>query len=511
MKHQVPIVLAALSLAACTLDPAYHAPFLPTASQYPSQDAAYQEDAAHQSGAPAAAPAALLGWRAVFTDPRLQALIALALQNNRDLRVAIFNVAASQSSFRAQRAELFPAINADTDATLEGLSTSAAEPELAQSSGSTIPTQAKHSTYREYSAGIGFASYELDMFGRVRSLTRSQYQQYLSEADTRRSVQISVVAEVANDYITLLADQDELKLAQATAQSQARLVGLTQAMFDQGVSSQLNLFEAQTGEDTATASVARYQRQVAQDENALTLVVGTPLPANLPPGADLAAEGIMADLPDGLPSDLLSRRPDVMAAEHTLLAANAQIGAARAAFFPSISLTGNGGLASASLNKLFDSAAQTWTFAPQVTIPIFTWGQNQANLDNATAEKNVDLARYENTIQTAFREVSDGLAARGTYLDQLAAQQADVDAFSGAYQLAELRYRTGADTYESALETQQSLFSAQQTLISLKAEQLQNLVTLYEALGGGWYATTPAPAAIAAAAPVAQPPARQLD
>jgi multidrug efflux system outer membrane protein len=354
------------------------------------------------------------------------------------------------------------------------------------------PISSTHYTSHLYSASLGFTSYELDLFGRIRSLTRAQYQTFLSQVETRRSTQISLVAEVANDDITLLADQEQLKLANQTLEAQGKSYALSKALFDQGTSTLLALREAETTVDTAKASVAQYTRQVAQDENALTLVVGAPIPDDLPPGGDLATESIMADLPAGVPSSLLTQRPDIMAAEHTLLAENAQIGAARAAFFPSISLTGSGGVESVTLNKLFTPAAELWTFAPQITLPIFSGGENRANLDYAKVEKRIEIANYEKTIQTAFREVSDGLAARGTYLDQLAAEQQLVDAYADAYRLSTMRFQAGVDTYLSALTTQQSLFQSEQTLVSLKAAQLQNLVTLYKALGGGWYAATQA-------------------
>jgi multidrug efflux system outer membrane protein len=302
---------------------------------------------------------------------------------------------------------------------------------------------------------------------------------------------VSLVAEVANDYITLLADQEQLVVASDTLRAQNQSYGLTQAMFDAGATTMLSLREAETTVDSAQSTVAQYTRQVALDDNALTLDVGAVIPADLPPPEDLVHQGIMAEIPAGLPSDLLTQRPDIIAAEHTLLSANAQIGAARAAFFPSIALTASGGVASATLSKLFTPAAETWTFAPTITIPIFTWEQNQANLDYAKVEKRIDIATYEQTIQTAFREVADGLAARGTYLDQLASQQALVRASAEAYHLADLRFRVGSDSFIETLTTQQALFQSEQTLISTKAAQLQNLVILYKALGGGWYADTP--------------------
>lgn len=486
MPGLAPLSLALLSLAGCTLDPAYHRPALPVASQYPSAAAAYQSDRAHQPAEPSPIPADLVGWRQVFTDPRLQALIALSLENNRDLRIAILNIAASQAQFLSERANLFPLIDATTTATLEGYPSVNAEPLSAPPASS----DAVHTTTYTYGANLGFTAFELDVFGSIRSKTRSQLQLYFSQIETRRSTQISLVAEVANDYVTLLADEEQLTIAQQTLVAQTRSFAITNAMFENGTTTLLSLREAQTTVDTAKASVAQYTRQVAQDENALTLVVGTPIPDDLPAGRDLVHQDIMADLPAGLPSSLLTQRPDIMAAEHTLLSANALIGAARAAFFPSITLTASGGVASNTLNELFTPAGETWLFEPTITVPIFTWEQNQANLDYAKIQKRIDIATYEKTIQTAFHEVADGLAARGTYLDQLAAQQELVDAYSDAYRIALLRFRAGADGYLPTLDTQQSLFSAEQTMVSLKEAQLQNLVTLYKALGGGWYADT---------------------
>jgi multidrug efflux system outer membrane protein len=486
MRRALSIGVAAWGLAGCTLDPQYTRPGLPTSPTYPSAGAAYQSDRAHEPAAgPGATPADLIGWREVFTDPRLQALIVLALANNRDLRVAILNIAASQAQFREQRSALFPTIDATTDATIEDPPATSAVPEA----GEAINNE--HVVSRLYSAGLGFTSYELDLFGHIRSLARAQYQAYLSEIETRRSTQISLVAEVANDYITLVADQEQLRLASQTVDAQASSYALSRAMFNQGAATRLALREAETTVDTAKASVAQYIRQVAQDDNALILAVGAPIPDDLPAGRDLVNQGIMANLPAGVPSSLLTQRPDIMAAEHTLLASNAQIGAARAAFFPSISLTASGGVESVALTNLFSPAAAMWSFAPQITLPIFSGGENRANLDYAKVEKRIDIAEYEKTIETAFREVSDGLAARGTYLDQLAAEQSLVAAYQDAYRLADMRFRAGVDSFLTTLTTQQSLFESQQTLVSLKAAQLQNLVTLYKALGGGWYDVTP--------------------
>ncbi len=410
-------------------------------------------------------------------------MIRIALQNNRDLRVAVANIGAAQGLFKAQGGALFPAIAATGSADILGEPTTTALP-LTGGLGSG------HETVRIYSAGIGFTKYELDLFGRLRSLTRAQYELLMNAVHTRWSVQISVVAAVGNAYITLLADEAQLGVARQTLDLQGRSYALTKALFNRGATNLLTLAQAETTVDTARASVAQFVRQVAQDKNALTLVVGAPLPETLPPGRDLLTQDIMSNLPAGLPSRLLTHRPDIMAAEHTLLSDNALIGAARAAFFPQITLTASGGLQSNILHRLFTAGAETWTFSPNVTIPIFTWGSNEGLLENAKFVQQADLAAYEKTIQTAFREVSDALAARGTYLDQLAAQDQLVKSNRTAYQIADLRFRTGTDDFLATLQAQQALFKAQQDLIALKALQLQNLIALYKALGGGWYDTT---------------------
>ncbi len=284
----------------------------------------------------------------------------------------------------------------------------------------------------------------------------------------------------------MLADQELLRLTQNTLDSQQGSFKLTQMSYDGGIATGLDLRQAQVSVETARANLAQYTRQVAQDQNALVQLIGAPLPADLPSGSGLDEQQLLADLSAGLPSDLLTRRPDILAAEHNLLAANASIGAARAAFFPSITLTGSYGTASSQLSGLFDHGSTAWTFSPQISVPIFNAGANIANLDLANIEKNIYIAQYQQTIQTAFREVSDALAGRGTLDSQIAADQALVDATSDSYKLSDMRFRNGVDNYLSVLDSQRSLYSAQQTLISVKLARLQNLVTLYKALGGGW-------------------------
>jgi multidrug efflux system outer membrane protein len=477
-------------LGGCSLIPDYHRPDLPVAARYP--------DAGKGANLPpeqAKLSADAIGWRDFFTDPRLQSLIDIALRNNRDLRVAALNVAAAQAQYRVQRSDLFPQISASPVAELGALPGSATVPTGTTGVGSAgsantvsnvISTGPQRIPYHFYDVGVGFTSYELDLFGRLRSMTSQAFQQYLSQSETAHSSQISLVAEVAGAYLSVLADQDLLKVTQDTLAAERASYDLTDALFKQGSTTLLSLRQSETALDTARANLAQYTRQEAQDENALVLLLGEPMPADLPAGRGLDEQGLLSDLPAGLPSDLLFRRPDVVAAEHSLIAANANIGAARAAFFPSISLTASGGVAGSQLNRLFTGAGTIWSFQPQITIPIFTAGQNQAELDLAKVQKNIQVAQYQKTIQTAFREVSDALAARATYGNQVKAQQQLVDAAADSLRLSTMLFRSGVENYLPVLTAQQSLYSAQQTLLNLKQAQLTNLVTLYKALGGGW-------------------------
>jgi multidrug efflux system outer membrane protein len=496
MKHLFLAAPVVVALGGCSLIPDYMRPGLPVAPTYPTEDA-YKGP--NQSPSQAVVSADAIGWRDFFTDPRLQSLIDAALRNNRDLRVAALNVAAAQAQYRVQRSDLFPQINGSALGEFGSLPESSAIPTSGSgvgTAGSTssssgpntevIPTGPEHVSYRYYSVGVGFTSFELDVFGRLRSLTSQAFEQDLGYAETARSTQISLVAEVASGYLSILADQELLKITRETLTSETDNLNLTNMMFKHGTTTLLSVRQSETAVDTARANLSQYTRQAAQDENALVLLLGEPLPADLPTGRGLDQQDLLSDLPAGLPSDLLFRRPDVVAAEHNLIAANANIGAARAAFFPSISLTGSGGVAGSQLNKLFTSAGTTWSFEPTINIPIFTAGQNQGNLDLAKAQKNIQVAQYEKTIQTAFREVSDALAARSTYIDQVRSQQQLVDAAADSVRLSSMLFRAGVDNYLPVLTAQQTLYSAQETLLSLKQAQLANLVTLYKALGGGW-------------------------
>jgi len=483
-KPLLPVLCAAaLSILGCTLEPRYQRPEAAIAPQWP-------EPPAPQSVEPAATAASDIGWRDFFADATLQKLIELALQHNPDARVAELNIAAARAQYQIQRASLFPAIAANGFGEFEKYPASVAT--LASSGGSTggtatgTPPASGSNVFRYYDVGLGFTSYEIDLFGKIRSLDRERLQQYLGYVETRRSAQISVVAEVANAYLTLLADNALLKITRDTLDSQQDSLKLVQMSFEGGVATALDFHQAQTTVATAQANLAQYERQVAQDQDALVVLLGVPLPADLLRNGELDSEKLLTDLPAGMPSDVLTRRPDILAAEHNLIAANANIGAARAAFFPSISLTGTFGTASTQLSGLFKGGSTTWTFAPQISVPIFSGGANVAGLHLANAQKDILTTQYEQSIQSAFREVADALAGRSTLDRQLAATQALVDASAESYRLSSMRFSNGVDNYLAVLDSQRLLFSAQQSLVDIKLARLENLVTLYKALGGGW-------------------------
>jgi len=464
-----PLALAVSTLlAGCSLMPAYERPAAPVPAQFDGAGA--QADA--QS-----VPVADIGWRAVFTDPKLQQVIELALDNNRDLRVAALNIDQAWAQYRVQRADLAPGVD------LGGSGNGSRTPGDLSATGQPLVA---HS----YSATLGISAYELDLFGRVRSLKEQALQQFLSTTEAQRSTHISLIAQVATAYLTLAADQDLLRLAQDTLTSQGESYRLQQRSFELGAASALTLRQAQTTVESARVDVERYTAQVAQDRNALRLLAGTEVPSDLLPTAlpDSASAdaNILASIPAGLPSELLQRRPDILQAERTLQAANANIGAARAAFYPSISLTASAGSASAGLSGLFKGGSGSWSFAPSISLPIFDGGRNRANLDVAKVQRDIDVATYEKAIQTAFREVSDALAERGTLGRQLQAQQALVDASADSYRLSQARFERGVDSYLGALDAQRTLYSAEQTLIDTRLSRFTNLVTFYKALGGGW-------------------------
>jgi multidrug efflux system outer membrane protein len=411
-----------------------------------------------------------VGWHEFYLDERLQKVIGLALKNNRDLRVAALNIERARGLYRIQRAALFPAVNASGDLSEEKL------PNFLSPTGKAM-------TLRYYDAGLGISSWEIDFFGRIRSLKESSLEQYLATEQALRSAQISLMAEVASVYLTYAADGENLKLAQSTLAARLATYNLIQRRFDVGASSALDLRQAQTTVEAARVDVAGYTRLVALDENALNLLVGAPVPPELLP-AELNAVTPPKDISPGLASDQLLRRPDILQAENQLKAANANIGAARAAFFPRISLTSSIGTSSMELSGLFKAGSGVWAFAPDITLPIFDAGSRFASLKVAKADRDIFLAQYEKAIQTAFREVADALAQRGTLGDQIAAQESLVEASAETYSLSNARYMQGIDSYLAVLDAQRSLYAAQQGLITLRLAKLNNMVTLYKALGG---------------------------
>ncbi|MBU9598126.1 efflux transporter outer membrane subunit [Burkholderia multivorans] len=465
---------AAMLAAGCTLAPTYERPVAPVATTFP-HGAAYDSPPATQRSAGGYA-AVDIGWREFFADPRLQRLIELALQNNRDLRVAALKVEEARAQYRIQRAALIPTLEAD------GTGTRSRTPkDLSYTGRATVSG--------DYEVAAG-AAWELDFFGKVKSLTQQALQTYFATAEARKAEEILLVSQVADQYLTLVAYDEMLKVTAQTRDAARRSYALTKLQYDTGTGSELDLREAAGTLQQADANYESQQRSRAQAENALVELIGAPLPADLPAGLSLSDQRLLADIPAGLPSDLLTRRPDIMEAEATLKAANANIGAARAAFFPSISLTGDFGTASASLGSLFKPGQLAWSFGPTITVPIFEGGQNRANLDLAKLEKNVAIAQYEKAIQTAFREVADGLAARGTYDRQIDDLRQNAQSQRRRYELSDLRYRNGVDSYLNVLTAQTDLYSAQQSLISASLARLTNLVDLYQYLGGGWIERT---------------------
>jgi len=457
-----------ITLTGCTtMAPKYSQPAAPVSTAWPVGPAYPAE-----SAKPAQKPLAEIPWREFFVDPQLQKLIELSLKNNRDLRVALLNIERSRAQYQIQRADLLPKIDATAGANF-------------QRTAEDFSSSGRATTVEQYNVGLGVSSYELDLFGRVRSLKDQALEQYLATEQAQRSVQISLVSQVASSYLALAADRERLALAKQTLISQQESYKLINSRFEAGISSSLVLNQSRTTVDAARVDIARYTTLVAQDENALNLVVGSPLPTELLPQALSETLTSVKDLSPGLPSEVLLQRPDILQAEGQLKGANANIGAARAAFFPKITLVSNVGFGSEDLAGLFKPGSFAWKFAPQITLPIFNGGSNRANLTVAEVDRDIAVARYEKAIQTAFREVADALAQRGTIDEQLNAQQSLTDATGESYRLSQARFDKGVDSYLAVLDSQRSLYGAQQNLIGTRISRLNNLVTLYKVLGGG--------------------------
>ncbi|WP_326541301.1 efflux transporter outer membrane subunit [Pseudorhodoferax sp.] len=453
------LALASL-LAGCSFMPTYERPAAPVAAQWPGETTATA----------AAQPVADIPWQSFFSDARLRSLVEMALANNRDLRVAVLNIEQARAQYRIQRADRLPTIGVGA-------------------SGSRQP-QGNGENLTAYQVGLTLSSWELDFFGRVASLSEAALGQYLATEEGRKSTQITLVASVANAYLSLLADEELLALTRQTLATREDSAKLSKLRFDSGVASELDLRQAQSLLEAARATLAQLQRQRAQDQNQLTLLIGQPdwpqQIASLPATSRLESAVLMTELPAGLPSDVLTARPDIRQAEQLLRSANANIGAARAAFFPQITLTAGFGTVSGQLSGLFEGGSWGWSVAPQLLLPIFDGGRNQAGLDSANVRRDIAVAQYEKAIQTAFREVADALAGRATLVEELRAQQAQAEAESARFKLSDLRYRNGVASYLDLLDAQRSLFATQQAVVQTRLAQLQNQVTLYKTLGGGW-------------------------
>ncbi|MFA5319797.1 MAG: efflux transporter outer membrane subunit [Candidatus Omnitrophota bacterium] len=465
MKRIVVLILGVVCFNGCTLAPKYNRPKAPIPGTWPIGDAYLQAQPAT-----GVVDAERLKWREFFTDPKLQRIIETALENNRDLKLAALNVEKARGLYGIQRAELFPGFDAQGGLTKEHFS-------------SDFITPGSPRTTEKYSVNLGVTAWEVDFFGRIRSLKKKALEEYLSTEEARRSAQITLVSEIAQAYLTVAADRANLNLAQSILNAQEGVYNLVQRKHKLKLVNEIDLYRAQTQMDAAYGDLVRYTQQAAKDKNALELLAGDPVPEDLLP-FDLESVRPLRDIFPGLSSEVLFRRPDIMEAEHQLKGAYADIGAARAAFFPSISLTTALGSASSDLSNLFKTGKDTWIFAPKAVMPVFdarTWSAYRVS----EANRKIALTRYEKTIQTAFREVADVLAVQGTVDRQITGQQSIVDSARKIYDLSSKRYATGIDNYLSVLDAQRSLYGAQQGLIFAQLSKLVNEVRAYAVLGGG--------------------------
>lgn len=458
------LITAALFLCGCPKPAQYARPQMPAPETWP-ENSAIQPDA-QDSVSPSE-----MNWKTFFADGRLQEVIQIAIENNRDLRMAAFNIEKSQALFRIQRAEQYPEA---------GLSI--------QGEGYRMPENlsggSKAKTISQFTVGLGATSWELDLFGRIKSLKSAALERYFASEQARLATQISLVSSVAGSYLELAADRQTLKLAEETMKTQQAYFDLIRQTRDLGIASDLEVSQAKTQVEAARVDIARYSGYIAQDQNALNLLAGAPVPARLLPNT-LEELPKFKDMESGVPSDVLLKRPDILMSEHQLKAYHANIGAARAAFFPRISLTGLLGIASSDLTNLFKPAAGTWNFVPQLALPIFDYGSRQANYEATRLDRDIAVAQYEKNIQSAFREVSDALSLRSTLMEQQSAQEALVKSLEETYKLSEARYKGGIDSYLSVLVAQRSLYGARQQLVGMHRARLNNLVILYKVLGGG--------------------------
>lgn len=479
-------LLASAALAGCNLAPHYVRPqgaiplALPQGGPYPA--------------APSDAPdLSKIGWRSFFTDPKLRDVIALGLDNNRDLRLAAANVLQARAQYRVQRADQLPTVNASGSAYYAnalGAATAGGGAGVGTGAGTGTgvgagTTATTSSNIEFYSANVGISSFELDLWGRLRNLSENALQQYFASEEAQRSTRISLISEIASAYLTLASDRELLGVSQQTLASFDQSLQLTRAQFRVGTQSELVVRQAETNYEAAVNDIAALRAQIAQDKNALDLLVGTTTPDALLPQSLGAADRTLSALPGNLGSSILLQRPDVLEAEHQLIAQNANIGAARAAMFPTISLTTSFGTVSSALTGLFGANTQSWSAAPAATLPIFDFGRRKGNLDAARAQQTGAVATYEKTLQTAFREVADALATRGTIDAQIGARTRRDTAAQVSAKLSDARYRAGVDSFLTSLDAQRTAYAARQDLVATRLARATNLVTLYRVLGGG--------------------------
>jgi multidrug efflux system outer membrane protein len=460
-------------LAGCTMIPKYQRPPTSNASSWPNVPG-YEK----VQTKPVPVPAAEIGWHDFFRDPKLQEVITLALTNNLNLRIAVANMTQTREQYHIQQAALVPTGNVNAS-------------ELAQRIPNVFGGKSQPLTYRQWDANLGISQYEIDLFGQVRSLTRQAQETYLATAEARRATQIALVAQVATAYLTEQEASEQLAIARETLDAARQSFALTKRSFEAGVVSQFDLNTASTQLSTASTSAANYAQQFAEASDNLTTLVGLPLPPDLRPAREMNMNLCLSDIPPGLPSDLLEQRPDILQAEHELKAANANIGAARAAFFPTITLTGNAGYESTSLQNLFAPGTSAWLFNPQLVWPIFDLGTAYHALQADKAAKEAQVASYQSAVLTAFKEVADALAVRQTVQSQLADDETLVKADQQTYDLTNAGFKSGVNSTLDVLVTLQTLNSARQTLIQTQYSRLTSLINLYQALGGGWNEFTP--------------------
>lgn len=457
LKHSSLIALAAAAaLSGCSFIPTYERPDAPVPQAFPYESAQGENTA--------------IAWRDYFTDPRLQQLIELALRNNRDMRIAALNLEQARAQFQIQRSGLYPSVGGVASANRGN-------------------SQVTGDLGNTFTVGLAVSAWELDFFGRINSLKEAALAQYLASDEGRQAFELTLVTNVAQGWLALMADEELLNISRRTLSTREESIKLAKLRFDAGFSSELDYRQAESLTEAARATLAQQQRQRALNENALALLLGQPVPAPLLvslEGAKLADATPMADIPAGLPSDLLVRRPDIRAAEQQLIAANANIGAARAAFFPSISLTAQFGTVSNDLSNLFKSGTWGFNVGPSLNLPLFTGGRLTANLQSAQAGRDIAVAQYEKSIQTGFKEVSDALASRSTLAEQARAQSAQAQAERQRFYLSDLRYRNGVASYLDLLDAQRTLFALEQADVQVRLAQLLNQISLYKALGGGW-------------------------